>query len=66
MVFLHGLVDTEHSWFRTDWFGRPRSGSDLGSKLASALPSPRSTCATTPVVTSPATAVNWLTCLTSY
>jgi pimeloyl-ACP methyl ester carboxylesterase len=38
VVFLHGLVDTEHSWFRTDWSGRRRSGTDLGSKLATALP----------------------------
>ncbi|MET1074511.1 MAG: alpha/beta fold hydrolase [Umezawaea sp.] len=38
VVFLHGLVDTERSWFQTDGFGRRRSGTDVGSKLATALP----------------------------
>jgi pimeloyl-ACP methyl ester carboxylesterase len=38
VVFLHGLIETEHTWFRTDWAGRPRSGTDLGGKLATALP----------------------------
>ncbi len=38
VVFLHGLVDTERSWFLTDPFGRVRSGADVGSKLATALP----------------------------
>ncbi|WNV87823.1 alpha/beta fold hydrolase [Umezawaea sp. Da 62-37] len=37
VVLLHGLVDTERSWFRTDGFGRGRSGADIGSKLATAL-----------------------------
>ncbi|MCS7482960.1 esterase/lipase family protein [Umezawaea endophytica] len=38
VVFLHGLVDTERSWFHTDRLGRGRPGTDLGDKLATALP----------------------------
>ncbi|HEX6342226.1 esterase/lipase family protein [Umezawaea sp.] len=37
VVFLHGLVDTERSWFHTDPLGRERPGTDFGSKLATAL-----------------------------
>ncbi|MCT2583893.1 GPI inositol-deacylase [Actinophytocola gossypii] len=38
VVFLHGLVETERSWFHRHAPGRSRSGTDFGSRLAEDLP----------------------------
>jgi pimeloyl-ACP methyl ester carboxylesterase len=37
VVFLHGLVETERSWFRSGWSDGRRSGKDFGSRLAEDL-----------------------------
>lgn len=38
VVFLHGLVETERSWFHTPTPDKSRSGTDFGSRLAGDLP----------------------------
>ncbi|MDU0288179.1 esterase/lipase family protein [Saccharothrix longispora] len=38
VVFLHGLVDTERSWFHADEPEKGCSGTDFGSRLAAAVP----------------------------
>jgi pimeloyl-ACP methyl ester carboxylesterase len=37
VVFLHGLVETERSWFHRSEPGRGRTGTDFGSRLAEDL-----------------------------
>ena len=39
VVFLHGLVETERSWFHRSQPGKGRSGTDFGSRLAEDLAS---------------------------
>ena len=39
VVFLHGLVETERSWFHRSQPGKARTGTDFGSRLADDLAS---------------------------
>lgn len=38
VVFLHGLVETERSWFHRSKPGKSRTGTDFGGRLADDLP----------------------------